>query len=83
MFLRWLLVFGNKKRSVTLEGRNSVVIGPGSEILAGAEFTTRIDPTLVPVDQTDYSGDISLRAECFVKVGSVSLSVPRLTTPPA
>ena len=25
--LRWLLVFGNKKRSVTLEGRDSVVTG--------------------------------------------------------
>ena len=44
--------------TVTLEGRDSVVIGPGSEILAGSEFTTRIDPTLVPVDQTDYIGGI-------------------------
>ena len=44
--------------TVTLEGRDSVVIGPGSEILAGSEFTTRIDPTLVPVDQTNYIGGI-------------------------
>ena len=47
--------------TVTLEGRDSVVIGPGSEILAGSEFTTRIDPTLVPVDQTDYIGGIEYR----------------------
>ena len=44
--------------TVTLQARDSVVIGPGSEILAGAEFTTQIDPTLVPVDQTDYIGGI-------------------------
>lgn len=38
--------------------RDSIVMGPGSEILAGAEFTTQINPTLVPVDPIDYISGI-------------------------